>query len=79
MVSDSSSSSNSQPNLESDPISENPQERSPRLNPVVPMRLPSAEPFVPAQEPEPLFPPFPQHCEVSFPFEEVTKQMQWLC
>jgi hypothetical protein len=76
MVSESGPSS--LPNLERDPHSRNPQGPSPRLNPVVPMKLPSAEPFVPAKEPEPLFPPFPRH-EIQFPFEEITKQMQWLC
>jgi hypothetical protein len=79
MVSDSSSSSSSEPNLENDPISENPQERSPRLNPVVPMKLPSAESAVPAKEPESICPLFPQYYEIQVPFEEVTKQMQWLC
>jgi hypothetical protein len=78
MVSDSSSSSSSEPNLENDPISQNPQERS-RLNPVVPMKLPSAEPAVPAKEPESICPPLPQYYEIQVPFEEVTKQMQWLC
>jgi hypothetical protein len=45
--------------------------------PVVPMKLPSADPSLPVGGPDPEFPPFPVYRQ--FPDEEITRQMQLLC
>jgi len=46
---------------------------------IVPMHLPSVDPFLLDGDPEPVFPPFPGHSEKQPRYEEITRQMQLLC
>jgi hypothetical protein len=46
---------------------------------IVPMNLPSMDPLLLDEDPEPLFPPFPGHREKLPRYEEITRQMQLLC
>jgi hypothetical protein len=74
------SESKSDPHLGSYARFEKAQEPTP-IRPVVPMKLPSADPFPPddspEDDPEPEFPSFPGIRRL--PCEEITKQMQLLC
>lgn len=70
----------SDPHLSPHASFEQPQEPTP-IRPIIPMRLPSADPVpaddFPPDDPEPTFPSCPR--TPRFSYAEITKQMQLLC
>jgi hypothetical protein len=67
------------PLLRHDPtaVEDSPEPPAAPPQPIVPMKLPTAEPTIPEVDPDPGYSPFPGYCR--FPAEEITRQMQLLC